>query len=112
LDSSGGFRASLVARANPESPIDMQAVEMYLSSPEVASEEKEVFFQSFPNFNSTYSYNLITGSLLLSRPTMRERSFAALNQLKVWSEDARYSEFGDAINSARERLVKIWEVGL
>ncbi|MCZ6672772.1 MAG: hypothetical protein O7C75_07525 [Verrucomicrobia bacterium] len=112
LEDAAGFRATLMARVNPASPREMNAVQNYLQGNQFSDQEKRTFLETFPNFNSTYSYNLITGSLLLSRGEMRERSIAALSQLKGWLNENRYPEFEDEINNTASRLIKTWKLEL
>lgn len=110
LGNASGFRASLMARANPTDLRAMAATEAYLESPSFTEAEKRTFFEVFPNFNSTFSHNLIAQSRLLSRPEMRERGVAAFTRLSNWLSDHRYPEFEDEINSAVIRLAGTWKL--
>ena len=110
LETNAGFRASLMARVNPVNPIEMTAAENYLESNYYSDTEKRTFFQSFPNFNSTFSYNLVSESLVLSRAEMRQRSVAAFEELSRWLNDQRYPKFEDEISSAVSRLAKNWKL--
>jgi hypothetical protein len=110
LATATGFRASLMARVNPVEQAETATAEMYLAAEEFTVEEKRTFFESYPNFNSTYSYNLITGSLLLSRPEMKKRSLAALRQLESWLDEGSFPEFDGDINNAVNRLTRIWKL--
>lgn len=110
LENEPGFRATLLARVNPTDVEAMNLVENYLEDQSFGNPEKRTFISSFPNFNSTYSYNLITGSLLYSRSDMRERSIAAHDQMSSWMAEGRYPEFEDEIASAVNRLASTWKL--
>lgn len=112
LDGAKGFRASLVARIDPSDTNGLGVVESYLRDTVFSVEEKRTFFQLFPNFNSTFSYNLITESTIPTRTEMRNASVAAVTQLSLWSNENRYPEFQDDINRAIERLAKAWKLEL
>ncbi|MDA0348937.1 MAG: hypothetical protein O3C20_16210 [Verrucomicrobia bacterium] len=110
LNASSGFRATLIARVNPINSNEMAVAERYLDTQAFSEEEKRTFLQTFPNFNSTFSFNLITGSLLIPREVMRERSVAAYNQLSVWLNEDRYPEFKDEITNTVNRLARTWKL--
>lgn len=110
LNGSSGFRATLMARVNPIDSDGMAAAETYLDTEIFSEEEKRTFLENFPNFNSTFSFNLITGSLLIPREDMRERSVAAYNQLSVWLNEERYPEFQEEITNTVNRLARIWKL--
>jgi hypothetical protein len=112
LASASGFRATLMARVNPLDSSEMSSAEAYLSADGFSAEEKHTFFQTFPNFNTTFSYNLITESVIPTRSEMREQSLAAYTQLSTWLNENRYPEFEDDINGAIHRLVKAWKLEL
>ena len=110
LNASSGFRATLIARVNPINNNEMAVAETYLDTQVFSKEEKRTFLETFPNFNSTFSFNLITGSLLIPREDMRERSVAAYNQLSVWLNEDRYPEFKDEITNTVNRLARTWKL--
>jgi hypothetical protein len=110
LASEPGFRASLMARSDPGVDQGRDAVEAYLAGDIFAESEKRIFINSYPNFNTTYSYNLVTGSLLLPRTEMKRRSLEALGLLQEWLADGKYPQFKDEMNSAIQRLAKTWKV--
>ncbi len=110
LENEPGFRATLVARVNPMDVEGINLVENYLENQSISGAEKRTFISSFPNFNSTYSHNLITGSLLYSRSDMRERSIAAYDRMSSWLAENQYPEFEDEIASAVNRLASIWKL--
>jgi len=112
LISSTGFRASLMARVNPMEAQEMMSVESYLASQSFSETEKRTFLLSFPNFNSTFSFNLITEPLLLSRSVMRERSVAVYNSMSAWLAENRYPEIENEIHSAVNRLTTNWKLEL
>jgi hypothetical protein len=112
LTTVTGFRASLMARVDPLEPAQMNSAESYLRADAFSAEEKHTFFLAFPNFNTTFSYNLISESELPTRPEMRERSIAAQTQLSQWLEENRYPEFEEDINGAVSRLAKVWKLEL
>lgn len=110
LKNEPGFRATLLARINPMDVDSINLVENYLENHSFGSSEKRTFISNFPNFNSTYSYNLITGSLLYSRSDMRERSIAAHVQMSKWLAEDTYPEFEDVIASRVNRLASDWKL--
>ena len=112
LNKAKGLRASLVARIDPADTNGIQLAEAYLGDPSFSVEEKQTFFQLFPNFNTTYSYNLITESKVPTRTDMRQASIAAFTELSVWSTENRYPEFQDDIDRAINRLAKAWKLEL
>lgn len=112
LNEAKGFRASLVARIDPSNTQEVVLAESYLEDSSFSSEEKRTFFQLFPNFNSTFSYNLIHESQIPSRAEMREASVAAVGQLSLWVNENRYPEHQDDINQAIDRLAKAWKLEL
>ena len=112
LQSNTGFRATLMARVDPRNETGTKALNTYLQTEAVSENEKRVFLESFPNFNSTFAFNLLTGSLLLSSDEMRDRSLAAKAQLEAWQESDLYSQFEDTISSRLKWLGKTWKVEL
>ena len=112
LSDATGFRASLMARIDPSDTGAVASVEAYLSDASFSSAEKQTFFQLFPNFNTTFSYNLITESAVPSRTHMRKVSIAAVDQLSLWASEGQYSEFEDDIRLAMNRLASAWKLEL
>lgn len=112
LDETTGFRASLMARIDPSDTQEVTLAELYLGDSSFSNEEKRTFFQLFPNFNSTFSYNLIHESKIPTRSEMREASIAAVGQLSIWANENRYPEYQDDIYQAMDRLAKAWKLEL
>jgi len=110
LDSKTGFRATLMARLDPKNPEGVSVIESYLESDFASSLEKEVFLESFPNFNSTFSFNLVTESVILTRPEMRERSIASKDVLSRWLSTNAYPELNDKIRARLNWLAKTWRL--
>lgn len=54
----GATHANLMARANPEEPAQLAAVDAYLRSPDRSPEEAAVFLKSFPLRSATTGYRL------------------------------------------------------
>ena len=112
LNEAKGFRASLMARIDPSDTQEVALAESYLGDSSFSNEEKRTFFQLFPNFNSTFSYNLIHESEIPTRSEMREASIAAVGQLSIWANENRYPEYQNDIYQAMDRLAKAWKLKL
>ncbi len=112
LDSKTGFRATLMARLDPRNLEGVSSMELYLDSGSISSAEKGVFFESFPNFNSTYSFNLVTESVILSRTEMRARSIASKDILAKWLAVNAYPDLNDKIEARLNWLANTWRLEL
>ncbi len=112
LDTKTGFRASLMARVDLREEGADVLVTQYLSDSNRSLKERISFVKQFPNLNTAFSHNLITGDQLFTQGEMRSRSVAAyelLNELRV---DPIYADIEDSLNESINRLSNIWDLNI
>ena len=63
-------------------------------------------------FNSTYSFNLVTESVILSRTEMRARSIASKDILAKWLAVNAYPDLNDKIEARLNWLANTWRLEL
>ncbi len=103
----GPIGASLMARANPEAPSQVAAVETYLRDPQRSAQEVTEFLKLFPLRSATTGYRLYGG---LPTPYSFERvkasDRAALEQVNRWASDPALIKYRAEISDLQKRLTQ------
>ena len=103
----GATRANLMARANPEDPAQLSAVDVYLRSPDRSPEEASVFLKSFPLRSATTGYRLYGRT---PSPYSYERIAAgdrkAGEMVSVWVADPALEKYRPDLLALQQRLSK------
>ena len=98
-------RATLMARANPEDPQQLAAVDAYLRSPERSPEEAAAFLETFPLRSVTTGFRLYAET---PAPYTHERIVAgdliALEQVNAWVKDPALEKYHAGLLPLQERL--------
>lgn len=104
---SGALRASLMARANPADPSQMDSVDAYLRRPELSGEEAAAFLKTFPLRSATTGYRLYG---LAPAPYTFEQiktgDIAASGLVSTWAADPALEKYRPDILSLQKRLSK------
>lgn len=100
-------RANLMARANPEDPAQLSAVDAYLRSPDRSPGEVAVFLKSFPLRSATTGYRLYGR---MPSPYSYERIAAgdrkAGELVNTWAADPALEEYRPELLALQQRLSK------
>lgn len=97
-------RARLLARIDPVDDAARQLLRDYLTHPQVSYGELKSFLLSFPNFDQTVSFNLLSDvPLVNARFTLEQRLQHALRQLLAWQADPALSHLAAPLQTAIER---------
>ncbi len=108
LDHDPEFRAFLFSNADMLENQTRQQIESYLDST-TSADEFVRFTQNFPNFNRSFSYNLLTESTAAS---MRKAAYAdreALQMVEGWLRSNRYPSQRENLEALRDRLARFVE---
>lgn len=97
-------RASFFARADVREASQRQLVERYLSSPGVSEAELDKFVRLFPNANRFVSHNLLTDSGGQSLADLASLDAAALEQVRAWRIEPRFSPLAPRLKQLESRL--------
>ena len=100
-------RASLMARANPADPIQLQAVDAYLKQPDLGAGEAAVFLKSFPLRSATTGFRLYEKTPApYDYATIVAGDRAALEQVDKWIADAGLTKYRAELTALKNRLVE------
>lgn len=102
---AGLSRASLMARAHPDDPVQLAIVDRYLATPDLSNEEAAAFFRSYPLRSATTGHRLY-GKLPAPYDFEQIRSGdqAALQQADRWAADPGLEKFRPEIQALQQRL--------
>lgn len=101
----GLSRASLIARAHPDDPAQLAAVDRYLAMPGLTDDEAAAFLRAYPLRSATTGHRLY-GKLPAPYDfeQIRAGDQAALQQAERWATDPALERFRPEIQALRQRL--------
>ena len=100
-------RADLMARADPQDPAQLAAVDAYLRDPSLSHEDAVSFLKTFPLRSATTGYRLYgktPAPYTFERITAGDRQAAALAE--TWAADPALAAYHAEINALKSRLSK------
>lgn len=106
LSSQPLLRAGLMARANVGDERQKQAVEAYLSRPDLAAVEAEKFFSLYPNVNAPVAHTLMSTLRTTSLAEAAHLDLAALAKVREWRARADYVRWSAALAATETRLAE------
>lgn len=98
-------RASLMARADPEDPAQVSAVDAYLRDPALTNEEAALFLKIFPLRSATTGYRLYgktPSPYSFDRIAAGDRKAAEI--VNAWAADPALQRYRPELRSLQERL--------
>lgn len=101
----GSARASLMARAQPDDPKQLAAVDAYLRRTDLSAEEAAVFLQSFPLRSATTGYRLYgktPAPYAFEKVVAGDR--AALERVNQWVNDPALAKYHAGLVLSQQRL--------
>lgn len=101
-------RAGYLARLDPSAPESHAILTDYLTAPGVSTEETTAFLESFPNFNQSFSHNLLSiNNPMTPEPELRQRLQAALGLMDTWQEDPRLEHLQPGIQENKASIRRL-----
>lgn len=97
-------RAGFFARADMADPQQLRLVEAYLLSTEIPLEEKNYFFELFPNLNVNFSHNLLTEVKMPDSYKIEQFYRNALVRTERWLDTPAFADRIEQLEAARSRL--------
>ncbi len=96
---------NLIARARPEDPAQLAAVDRYLKTPSLTDEDAVAFFSIYPLRGATTGHRLY-GKLPAPYDfeQIQAGDLAALRQVERWAEDPKMEKYRPEIQALRQRL--------
>lgn len=100
-------RASLMARADPDDPAQVSAVDAYLRDPALTNEEAALFLKTFPLRSATTGYRLYgktPSPYSFDRIAAGDRKAAEI--VNAWAADPALEKYRPELQSLQQRLAK------
>ncbi|MBI4660467.1 MAG: hypothetical protein HY735_16645 [Verrucomicrobia bacterium] len=106
LEDQPLLRASFLARADVRDRGQRELLEQYLLSSSLSERELDKFLRLFPNANRFASYNLLTESAGHSLADLAALDAAALERVREWQTQPRFSGLSPRLKQLENRLVE------